>query len=88
MQRQSKAGTPFFCWYNSTRMHLRTHVREEHRSPKGATALTEYADGMVEHDGTVGSLLKTLDRVPGTPYLSRLPVGLVAAGIPPDFCTP
>ncbi|MFH0953260.1 MAG: arylsulfatase [Verrucomicrobiota bacterium] len=61
MKRQVKAGKPFFCWYNSTRMHLRTHVRAEHRSPKGGTALTEYADGMVEHDGTVGSLLKTLD---------------------------
>jgi arylsulfatase A-like enzyme len=36
-------------------------VRPEHRSPKGATALTEYADGMIEHDATVGSLLKSLD---------------------------
>jgi arylsulfatase A-like enzyme len=61
IKRQNKAGKPFFCWYNATRMHLRTHVRPEHRSPKGATALTEYADGMVEHDATVGSLLKTLD---------------------------
>jgi arylsulfatase len=61
INRQVKAGTPFFVWYNSTRMHLRTHVRPEHRSPKGATALTEYADGMIEHDATVGSLLKALD---------------------------
>jgi len=61
MTRQVKAGKPFFVWYNSTRMHVRTHVRPEHRSPRGATALTEYADGMIEHDGTVGSLLKTLD---------------------------
>jgi arylsulfatase len=61
IKRQAKAGKPFFVWFNSTRMHFRTHVREEHRSPKGATVLTEYADGMIEHDGTVGSLLKTLD---------------------------
>jgi arylsulfatase A-like enzyme len=61
IRRQVKGGKPFFCWYNSTRMHLRTHVRAEHRSPKGATALTEYADGMVEHDAMVGSLLKVLD---------------------------
>jgi len=61
MQRQAKAGKPFFVWYNATRMHLRTHVRAEHRSPPGATAPTEYADGMVEHDGTVGTLLKALD---------------------------
>ena len=61
MQRQTKTGKPFFCWYNSTRMHLRTHVAAERRSAPGLTARTEYADGMVEHDGHVGKLLKTLD---------------------------
>jgi arylsulfatase A-like enzyme len=61
IKRQVAAGAPFFCWYNATRMHLRTHVRAEHRSPPGLTSLTEYADGMVEHDGTIGKLLKTLD---------------------------
>src|SRR5512136_2345333 len=61
IKRQTKASTPFFCWYNSTRMHFRTHVRPEHRSPKGFAAPTEYADGMVEHDATVGTLLKALD---------------------------
>src|SRR5215475_6795525 len=61
IERQSKAGKPFFCWMNSTRMHFRTHVRAEHRSPSGLTALTEYADGMVEHDAMVGTLLKKLD---------------------------
>ncbi|MGE0649283.1 MAG: arylsulfatase [Alphaproteobacteria bacterium] len=61
IQRQSKAGTPFFVWYNSTRMHLRTHVAPERRSEPGLTARTEYMDGMVEHDGHVGKLLKALD---------------------------
>jgi arylsulfatase len=42
-------------------MHFRTHVAAEHRSPPGLTSLTEYADGMVEHDGHVGKLLKTID---------------------------
>lgn len=59
--RQHKAGNPFFCWFNATRMHLRTHVKAERRSPPGLTSLTEYADGMVEHDGHVGNILKTLD---------------------------
>src|SRR3954466_12344556 len=31
MQRQVRANTPFFCWFNSTRMHFRTHVRESRR---------------------------------------------------------
>jgi len=61
IQRQAKAGTPFFCWMNTTRMHLRTHVRAEHRDKPGFTSRTEYADGMIEHDNTVGALLKTLD---------------------------
>jgi len=61
IQRQVRANRPFFCWMNTTRMHFRTHVRESHRSPPGLTARTEYADGMVEHDETVGLLLKTLD---------------------------
>ena len=33
MKRQQTAGKPFFCWFNSTRMHLRTHVREEPSRP-------------------------------------------------------
>ncbi len=61
IKRQAAAGKPFFCWYNSTRMHLRTHVAAERRSPAGLTARTEYADGMVEHDGHVGKVLKILD---------------------------
>jgi arylsulfatase len=61
IQRQARANTPFFCWFNSTRMHYRTHVRESHRSPAGLTARTEYADGMIEHDATIGSILKAVD---------------------------
>jgi arylsulfatase A-like enzyme len=61
IKRQAAAGKPFFCWYNSTRMHLRTHVAPERRSEPGLTARTEYADGMVEHDGHVGKVLKAID---------------------------
>jgi arylsulfatase A-like enzyme len=61
MDRQVKAGKPFFCWMNATRMHFRTHVRSEHRDQPGLTARTEYADGMIEHDAMVGTLLKKLD---------------------------
>jgi arylsulfatase A-like enzyme len=61
MQRQTRANTPFFCWYNSTRMHFRTHVRESHRDKPGLTARTEYADGMIEHDAVIGTILKAVD---------------------------
>ena len=60
MKRQHAAGKPFFVWFNSTRMHLRTHVRAEHRG-KYKHGDSEYIDGMLEHDDTIGTLLKSLD---------------------------
>lgn len=58
--RQSKAGKPFFCWMNTTRMHLFTHVRPSMVGQSGMPG-NEYADGMIEHDLDVGKLLKALD---------------------------
>jgi arylsulfatase len=60
MKQQHATGKPFFCWFNSTRMHLRTHVRAEHRG-RYKHGDCEYIDGMLEHDDTIGSLLKALD---------------------------
>ncbi|MFS0849231.1 arylsulfatase [Novosphingobium panipatense] len=62
MKRQNEAGKPFFCWFNATRMHLRTHVREEHRG-RYEHGDSEYIDGMIEHDETIGSLLNALDEM-------------------------
>src|SRR6188474_2009374 len=58
MKRQVAAGRPFFLWYNSTRMHLYTHVRPEMR---GRSGISEYFDGMLEHDDDVGKILKAID---------------------------
>lgn len=60
MKRQQTAGKPFFVWFNATRMHLRTHVRAEHRG-RYKHGDSQYIDGMEEHDDTVGALLKALD---------------------------
>jgi len=60
MKRQQTVGKPFFVWFNSTRMHLRTHVRAERRG-RYTHGDSEYIDGMLEHDDTVGTLLKALD---------------------------
>ena len=62
IKRQNKAGKPFFCWFNATRMHLRTHVRQEHRG-RFQHGDSEYVDGMIEHDETIGSILDTLDEL-------------------------
>jgi arylsulfatase A-like enzyme len=58
MDAAVKDDKPFFCWFNSTRMHIFTHLKKESR---GVTGLGVYPDGMVEHDGHVGQLLKKLD---------------------------
>ncbi len=60
IQRQVKAGKPFFCWWSGTRMHFRTHVKEELRGISGQDA---YSDGMVEHDMHIGKFLKLLDEL-------------------------
>ena len=60
IRRQVKQGKPFFTWMNTTRMHAFTHVRESMRGQSGMPG-NEYADGMIEHDGDVGDLLKALD---------------------------
>jgi arylsulfatase A-like enzyme len=58
IDRQHKAGKPFFAYFNSTRMHVWTHLKPE---SQGKTGRGLYPDGMVEHDGHVGQLLKKLD---------------------------
>lgn len=56
--RQVRANRPFFVWFNSTRMHVFTHLKP---SSLGKTGKGMHADGMVEHDGMVGELLQQLD---------------------------
>lgn len=57
MESAKKENKPFFMWWNSTRMHIFTHLKPE---SQGKTGLGVYADGMVEHDGHVGKLLDKL----------------------------
>jgi len=59
--RQANAsGTPWFVWWSGTRMHFRTHVKEELR---GISGQDEYSDGMVEHDMHIGKFLEVLDEL-------------------------
>jgi arylsulfatase len=48
---------PFFLWWNSTRMHIWTHLKKE---SEGKTGLGVYPDGMTEHDAHVGEVLAKL----------------------------
>lgn len=60
IREQEKAGKPWFVWWNGTRMHFRTHVKDEMR---GISGQDEYSDGMVEHDMHIGKFLKLLDEL-------------------------
>jgi len=60
IEKAHKDGKPFFVWWNTTRMHIWTHLKPE---SQGKTGIGIYPDGMVEHDGHVGQLLRKLDEL-------------------------
>ncbi|MBW8640034.1 arylsulfatase [Hoeflea sp. WL0058] len=60
IDRAHAQGKPFFVWWNSTRMHIFTHLPPEW---DGKTGYGIYADGMAQHDADVGQLLDKLDEL-------------------------
>jgi arylsulfatase len=58
MEKQVKANKPFFLWYNSTAMHLRTHLADKNRGKSGQD---DYSDRMVTHDEQIGQILDKVD---------------------------
>ena len=60
IEQANNDDEPFFVWFNSTRMHVWTHLTDD---AEGVTGQGVYADGMVEHDGHVGALLDKLDEL-------------------------
>ena len=58
IDKNHKENKPWFAWFNTTRMHIFTRLKPE---SKGKTGLGIAADGMVEHDGHIGQILKKLD---------------------------
>ncbi|MBW4935547.1 arylsulfatase [Marinobacter sp. F4206] len=60
IDRSHQQDEPFFLWFNASRMHVWTHLKEE---SEGVTGIGLYPDGMVEHDGHVGQLLEKLEEL-------------------------
>jgi arylsulfatase len=59
-----KADKPFFVWFNTTRMHIWTHVPREYVQKavdEGRPEEDLYRAGMLQHDDHVGRLLKKLE---------------------------
>jgi arylsulfatase len=62
IKKQHKAGTPFFCWVNTTHMHLYTHTKPESLGQAGRWQ-SPYHDTMIDHDKNVGELLDLIDEL-------------------------
>ncbi|MGH3681365.1 MAG: arylsulfatase [Natronosporangium sp.] len=62
IRQQHQAGTPFFCWVNTTHMHLRTHPKPDSVGQAGRWQ-SPYHDTMIDHDKLVGRLLDLLDEL-------------------------
>jgi arylsulfatase len=62
IKRQHAAGEPFFCWVNTTHMHLRTHTKPSSLGQAGRWQ-SPYHDTMIDHDKHVGELLTLLDEL-------------------------
>jgi len=60
IQRQQRAGKPFFIWVNFTHMHFRTHTKPQSIGQSGRWQ-NPYHDTMIDHDKNVGTVLKALD---------------------------
>ncbi len=60
--RQHQADKPFFCWVNTTHMHVRTHTKPESLGQAGRWQ-SAYHDTMVDHDKNVGELLALVDQL-------------------------
>jgi arylsulfatase A-like enzyme len=62
IDRAHKDGKPFFCWYNTTHMHFRTHAKPESMGQAGEWQ-SEYHDAMIDHDKNVGEMLTKLEEL-------------------------
>jgi arylsulfatase len=62
IDRQTEEGTPWFLWFNTTHMHLRTHTKDDSVGQAGRWQ-SEYHDTMIDHDQTIGALLDKLDEL-------------------------
>ncbi|MCE8556365.1 arylsulfatase [Ruegeria pomeroyi] len=66
IREKEAEGTPWFVWWNGTRMHFRTYVSQERRVMADEIVgkhVDEYAAGMIEHDMHIGQFLDLLDEL-------------------------
>jgi arylsulfatase len=62
IRRQNDAGQPWFCWLNTTHMHLYTHTKPSSIGQAGKWQ-SPYHDTMIDHDRNVGQMLDLIDEL-------------------------
>ena len=62
IKKQTEADTPWFCWLNTTHMHLRTHTKPSSLGQAGRWQ-SSYHDTMIDHDKNVGEILDLIDEL-------------------------
>ncbi|MGH9868323.1 MAG: arylsulfatase [Candidatus Polarisedimenticolia bacterium] len=60
--RQHEARTPWFCWMNTTHMHMRTRTKPTSLGQAGRWQ-SPYHDTMIDHDRNVGELVALIDKL-------------------------
>lgn len=66
LDKHGKSDKPFFCWYNSTAIHIRSRPAAKYVQlavDEGRPEEDVVRARMIEHDELVGSLLKKLDEL-------------------------
>lgn len=64
LDKNGKSGKPFFCWFNSTAIHIWSHPTQKYVQmavDEGRAEEDVVRAKMIEHDEHVGALLKKLD---------------------------
>lgn len=63
IDRSNKEGKPFFAWFNTSRMHIYTHLKKESRdlATPYSSEFDVYGSGMMELDNMVKQILKKLE---------------------------
>jgi arylsulfatase len=60
IRRQHAAGKPWFCWLNTTHMHVHTHTKDSSVGQAGRWQ-SPYHDTMIDHDKNVGEMLNLIE---------------------------
>jgi arylsulfatase len=66
LDKTGKSGKPFFCWYNTTGIHIWSHPTQKYLQKavdEGRAEQDVVRARMIEHDELVGSLLKKLEEL-------------------------